>query len=215
MLRILPGGGTVRSKFVATVLAGSFAVLAIAGCTSDPTPPPANSGGATTSTTTSAAPTSTIVNPLSTTKLSSDLCSGFTDAQLSPYLGALSSKDHQSTDNGPQCVYNPQNPLGASVGVAVISTPSPTQQSLYDSQRLLPWRQKISPIAGYPAVDSSSKANPAQAGECVTIAAVNEQQSLHIDFSAIDQSDANFAKPCTASEALMAELIQNVQAGGS
>ena len=130
-------------------------------------------------------------------------------------MGALSRKDQQTTSNGPECVYNPKSAMGASVGVSVVNIASPTQELLYETQRLLPWRKKISPIAGYPAVDSSSRADPAQAGECVTLVAVNDKQSLHVDFSAIDPSDPNFAKPCTVSEALMAELLQTVQAGGS
>lgn len=215
LIRTLPGG-TVRSKISAAIVVGGIALVALAGCTSGSATPQHGSGGTTTTTSaTSTAPQSEIANPLDVSKLSNSVCSGLTDAQVAPYMGAIASKTVQSTDNGPQCAYLPQKSGGPTASVTVMNLAAPTEDSLYATQAELPWRQKIPAISGFPAVNASSTFDPATGGECITLAAVNAKQTLRIDFSLTDSSDANFAKPCTVSQALMPDLIQNVQAGVS
>lgn len=205
----------VRSKVIAAVVTGCIALVGIAGCNSGSASPPS---GSTTSPATSTAPKSEIANPLDPSKVASDVCTAFTDAQLAPYLGALTGKDPKTIDNGPLCTYRPQNPTGPTVGAAVVNIAAPTQDLLYQSQGNFPWRQKISPIGGYPAVNASTAQNPsdpAQGGDCSTDVAINDKQYIGVDFSATDTSDPNFTKPCTVSEALAAIMIQNIHAGGS
>jgi hypothetical protein len=96
----------------------------------------------------------------------------------------------------------------------VINIATPTEELLYESASTLPWRQKISPIAGYPAIDAAQAPN-SQQGDCATNVAVNQTQSLHIEFTQVYSSAQNYTTPCVVTEALMAELIQNVKSGGS
>jgi hypothetical protein len=110
------------------------------------------------------------------------------------------------------CAVLAQTNSGPVLGVGIVNIAAPTQELLYGTTSNYPWRQKISPIAGYPSVDAS-EAPTSQQGDCTTDVAVNATQGLHIQFTASDQSDPNYAKPCVVSEALMAELIQNIKSG--
>lgn len=207
----------MRSKVLTSLLVGGIAFLAVAGCTSGATgsaTPSSSSTGAPTAT----APKSEITDPLNVDKLASDICSGLTDAQLAPYLGVLDGKDPSTIDNGPLCTFRPKNPLGPTVGGAIANIPAPTQELLYESQRGFPWRQKISSIASYPAVNASTTSNPsdpAHGGDCSTDVAINDKQYIGVDFSVTDNSDPNFTKPCTVSEALAQAMVQNIKAEGS
>lgn len=207
----LPGGGTVRSNLVVVALAGSVALVGLAGCNSGPTtgsttsdPPP----------TTSAAPRSEISSPLNLSKFAADVCSGLTDAQVTPYTGAINKKSAQSGTNGPNCAVLPSDTAKPSVGLALENIAAPTQDLLYQTLAQFPWRQKISPIAGYPAADSST-AHDSQSGFCNTNVSLNDQQNVQVQFQDVESSDPYYAKPCTVSEALAAEVIQNIQAGGA
>jgi hypothetical protein len=208
----------VRSKVLAFLAMGGVAFVMVAGCTSGSTGSAVPSSGSSSSPATSTAPKSEIADPLSVDKLAGDICSGFTDAQLAPYLGELDGKDASTVGNGPLCTFRPKAPLGPTVGGAVANISAPTQEALYESQRGFAWRQKISPIAGYPAVDASLAGNPtdpAQGGDCSTDVAVNDKQYIGVDFSVTNKSDPNFAKACTISEALAALLVQNIKSGGA
>jgi hypothetical protein len=218
MIRVTFVGGTVRSKVLASLIVGGIAFVAVAGCTSGSTGSAVPSGSPTTSAAASTTPKSEITDPLNVDKLVGDICSGFTDAQLAPYLGALSGKDASTVANGPLCTFRPKDPLGPTVGGAVANIPASTQEALYESQRGFAWRQKISPIAGYPAVDASTAGNPADpahGGDCSTDVAVNDKQYIGVDFSVTNTSDPNFTKACTVSEALAAVLVQNIKSGGA
>lgn len=215
--RMLPGGGTVRSKFLASLLIGGSLFIAIAGCTSGGSATP-QSNPTTAPTTTSSAPKSEIVDPLNIDKLTGDICAGFTDAQLAPYLGTLAGKDPDTSTNGPLCTFRSNGSTGSTVGGSVANIAAPTTDLLYQSAARFPWRRKISPISGYPASDASTTANPSDpvnGGDCSTAVAVNDKQFINVDFSATSSTDPNFTKPCTVSEALAAILIQNIKTGGS
>jgi hypothetical protein len=201
----------VRSKFLVAVFAGA-ALVGLTGC---------NSGPTTTGSTASdpAPPTSTtskpeISNPLNTAKFAADTCSGLTDAQIAPYLGVPRSKSPAPADNGPGCALLSSSYSGPTIGISVVNIAAPTQDLLYQTFANFPWRQKISPISGYPAIDGSN-ADTSQKGDCITAAAVNDKQSVQVQFTATQSSDSNYLKPCTVSEALAAQLVQNIQAEGS
>ena len=200
----------MRFKALSVFVVGSIALVGVAACSSSsatPQPSPA---------TTSVAPTtpkSEIANPLNLSKFAADVCAGWTDAQITPYLVAIDSRDPGTGSSGPNCTIHPQDLEKPFLGLAVENVSTPTQAALYASEANFPWRKNIPAIAGYPAVDASPAASGQ--GSCITDAAVNATQNLHVQFTVTNPSDANYAKPCVASEALMADLIQNVQAGGS
>lgn len=201
----------VRSKFLVAAFA-VVSLVAIAGCQSGSTTTGSSSSDPAPPTSTSAKPA--ISNPLSTTKFAADTCSGLTDAQIAPYLGSLRSKTSSPATNGPGCALLPSNYSGPTVGISVVNIAAPSQDLLYQSFSNFPWRQKINSIAGYPAVDGSN-ADSSQKGDCITAVAVNDTQSVQAQFTATQSSDPNYLKPCTVSEALVAQLIQNIQAGGA
>lgn len=208
-----PGGLMVRSKLVVAALAGGVVLAGLAGCNS-------GSGvGATTSdsapaTTTSSAPKSEISHPLDLTKYAADVCTGLTDSQVTVYTGAIGKKNPGSGSNGPDCTFVPANTDKPAVGLGVENIATPTQDLLYQSLEQFPWRQKISPIAGYPAADSST-ARDSQSGYCNTNVSLNDKQSVQVQFQDAENSDPYYTKPCTVTEALAAEVIQNIQAGGA
>jgi hypothetical protein len=137
-----------------------------------------------------------------------------TDSVVSTYVGTPRGKKQQSSTNGPICAVLGQSYDSPSLGVGVTNIATPTEELLYESDHNYPWRQKISPIAGYPAVDASQAAS-SQQGDCATRAAVNATQSLYIQFTQTNPSGQNYTTPCSVTEALMAELIQNLKAGGA
>jgi hypothetical protein len=201
----------VRISSAAAVVAGAFVLAGLAGCQSGtPASPPANSAS---NPATSTTPKPEIVNPLNTAAFAANTCSGMTDAQVAPYLGALRKKDPQQANDGPLCTFLPQNVVGPTMAIGVSRIATPTQDLLYQSFANLPWRQKIAPIAGYQAVDSSQDANGQS--DCSTSVIVNDSQTLVVEFTATNSSDQNYAKPCVASEALTAQLIQNIKSGGA
>ena len=199
----------MRFKVLAAGLMASIAFLAVAGCGPDSATPPVGTTSAAPTT-----PTSEIASPLDVSKFAADICSGLTDVQLAPYMAAIDTKDPQAGANGPICTFNPKDPLGPSTTIGIQNIAAPTQESLYESLTNFPWRQKIAPIASYPSVNSSASDSPSK-GDCETAVSVNAKQFLYIQFSDTNSSDSNYTKPCTVSNALMAELIQGIQAGGA
>jgi hypothetical protein len=198
---------------MAAAASGLVALTLAAGCTSSGTPtagPTSSDANPATST----APKSEISDPLDLTKFSANTCGGLTDAQVAPYLGGVRAKNPQSGNNGPVCAILAQGFSGAGLGVGVVNIATPTQQLLYESDSTFPWREKIDPIAGYPAVNDS-QGSTSTTGDCATDVAVNDKQSLHIEFTVTSSSDPYYSKPCTVSEAMMAALIQNIKSGGS
>lgn len=137
-----------------------------------------------------------------------------TDSQITPYTGTIGKKSPQSGTNGPNCAILPSDTSKPAVGLALENVAAPTQELLYESLQQFPWRQKISPIAGYPAADSST-AHDSQSGFCNTNVALNDRQNVQVQFQDTENSDPYYIKPCTVSEALAAEVIQNIQAGGA
>lgn len=201
----------MRARFAVTVGSGLVALVWLAGCTASGTPTGTPTSSAT-STAASTTPKSEISDPLDLTKFSADICGGLTDAQVAPYLGTVGARKSQQVSNGPDCAILDQGTSGAGLGVGVVNIATPTQELLYEAQSTSPWRAKISPIAGFPAVDDSQGSGPPTA-DCSTDVAVNDKQSLHIQFTVTSPTDPNYSKPCTVSEALMALLIQNIKSG--
>jgi hypothetical protein len=207
---LVRAGAGVRAKLAAA--AGIVVFAGLAGCTSGTaTAPPSNS---TTGPRTSTSPTSEITDPLDLAKFAANTCSGLTDAQVAPYLGSVGTRKAAPTDNGQVCSILPTDISKPTLGVGVVNIATPTQELLYQAQSNFPWRQKISPIAGYPAVDASRRSGPAS-GDCATNVAVNDTQSLHIEFTDTEPSGQYYGQSCAPSEALMAELIQAIKSGGS
>lgn len=203
----------MRARFAAAIASGLVAIVSVAGCTTSGTATGTPTSSAV-SPPTSTTPKSEIANPLDLAKFSANVCDGLTDAQAGPYLGTVGARHSQQVSNGPNCAILTQGTSGAGLGVGVVNIATPTQDLLYQSQSLSPWREKINPIAGYPAVDDSQGSGPPTA-DCSTEAAVNDKQSLHLQFTVTSPSDPNYSKPCTVSEALMAVLIQNIQSGAA
>lgn len=202
----------MRARLVTTAVAGLVALAGVVGCTSGPTTtPPAST---TNQPSTSATPKSEIANPLDLTKLAANICNGLTDVQVEPYSGTPRKKNPEQTSNGPVCAILAQTNSGPALGVGVVNIAAPTEDLLYATTSNYPWRQKINPIAGYPSVDAS-EGSDSQSGDCTTDVAVNATQGLHIQFTASVTSDPNYTKPCTVSETLMAELIQNIKSGST
>ncbi|HEX3779011.1 MAG TPA: DUF3558 domain-containing protein [Pseudonocardiaceae bacterium] len=184
-----------------------------AGCASSGTPtagPTSNDSTPTTST----SPKSEISDPLDLTKFSANVCNGLTATQVAPYLATVGTTKVQQTNNGPVCSVLPTDISKPTLGVGVVNIATPTQELLYEAQSSFPWRQKISPIAGYPAVNASQGNGP-PTGDCATDVAVNATQSLHIEFTDTEPSGQYYNQPCAPSEALMAELIQNIKSGSA
>jgi hypothetical protein len=201
----------VRARLAAAVLAGGFVLAGLSGCNSDtPAPPPASS---TTDPPTSTTQKSEIADPLNLATFATNTCVGLTDAQVAPYMGVVSVKNQKQVSNGIVCSLLPQDVSKPALGIALTNIAAPTQELLYESQQLFPYRQKINPIAGYPTVDSSPDANGQD--DCVTNIAVNATQSVDVHFSETNPSGEYYAKPCVASEALAALLIQNLKSGGA
>lgn len=204
----------MRARFVAAAVASALATLTLsAGCTASGTPT-AGSTSITSSPTTSATPKSEIAEPLDLTKLSANICNGLTDAQVAPYLGTVDARHPQQVSNGPNCAILTAGTSGAGLGVGVVNIATPTQELLYESDSNFPWRKKISPISGYPTVDGS-QADNSTTGDCTTDTAVNNTQSLHVEFTVTSPSDPNYSKPCLVSEAIMAVLVQNIKSGAT
>jgi hypothetical protein len=210
--RLTTVGGTVRFKFVAAAIAGGVVLAGLAGCNSGPTATPSSSSPVTS--TTSAAPKTQIANPLDASKYAGNTCAGLTDAQVAPYMGQVDSRQSQQDSTGPVCAIVPADTMRASMSSGLLNIETPTQDAIYDGAQLFQWRQKISPIAGYPAIDESTE-KTSQQGTCATVVVVNDKQAVRVQFSASANSDPNYAKPCTAAEALVGQLIQNIQAGGA
>ncbi len=208
-LRNPKAGVGVPIKFAAAALAGSLLLAGLAGCNSGTTTSPAAS---TADPATSTTPKPEITNPLNTNAFAANTCAGLTDAQVAPYLGGLRNKTPEESSNGPLCALLPENISGPTVGVGVSNLATPTQELLYESLQNFPWSRKISPIAGYPAVDASTAYSSTQ-GDCGTDVAINAKQSLHLQFTDTSTSDPYYTKPCVVTEALMADLIQNIKSG--
>ena len=210
-------GVEVRGRSLTTIAAGLVVLTVAAGCTTSGTPtasggPTPGSVSGSASSVTSTTRKSQIADPLDLGKLTANVCGGLTDAQVGPYLGPVGERNPQKENNGPVCAILAQGTSGTGLGVGVINIATPNQELLYEAHSIFPWREKISPIAGYPAVDASQGASPTT-GDCATDVAVNDEQSLHIQFTAVSPSDHNYSKPCSVSEALMAVLIQNIKSG--
>ena len=200
----------MRSKFVVAVVAGLTLVLTT-GCNSD-APPASSLSGSTTTTT--QAPKSEISAPLNLNGFAANTCAGLTDAQVAPYVGTPRGKSQQSSSNGPVCAVLAQDYGGPSLGVGLANIATPTEELLYESAQNYPWRQKISPIQGYPAINAAQASN-SQQGDCATNVAVNATQSLHIEFTQTNPSGQNYTTPCSVTNTLMADLLQNIKSGGS
>lgn len=200
----------MRARIAAAVGVVIFAGLA--GCTSGATTAPPS--GSTTAPTTSTSPKSEITDPLDLAKFAANTCSELTDAQIAPYLGSVNTRKAAPTDNGQVCSILPTDITKPTLGVGVVNIATPTQELLYEAQSNFPWRQKISPIADYPAVDASRRSGPT-AGDCATNVAVNDTQSLHIEFTDTEPSGQYYSQACAPSEALMADLINDIKSGGS
>ncbi|HEY4460277.1 MAG TPA: DUF3558 domain-containing protein [Pseudonocardiaceae bacterium] len=207
-------GGTVRFKFIAAVIAGGVVLTGLAGCNSGPTVGSSSSNPVPPTSTTSTAPNTQIANPLDASKYAANTCSGLTDAQVAPYMGQVDSRQSQQDSTGPVCAIVPADTMRASMSSGLLNIQTPTQDAIYDGAELFPFRQKISPIAGYPAIDESTE-KTSQQGTCATVVVVNDKQAVRVQFSASANSDPNYAKPCTASETLVGQLIQNIQAGSA
>jgi hypothetical protein len=207
------------------VLAGSAAVaaVALAGCgpNTGPVAEPTGPGSIPSSFPQSQSPDPTgsasqISQPLDTAKLEANVCAGLTDGQLIVYMGGIRKKDVQTGTNGPVCVTFPADAHQPDVSISVQNIPAPTEDALYDSLQMFPWRQKVDPILGYPAVDSAPGSNASTSGQCETTVAVNDSHTVMVQFSAImAQSNQYYSKACTASEALAKELVQNLKTGGA
>jgi hypothetical protein len=198
----------VRTRFAAGVLGGVVLVGALGGCGAGSTVTGSPQGRAPA---TSTSPRPQIADPLDLGHLTANTCAGLTAAQVAPYLGALGHTKADTADNGPLCDYLAADVSKPLLAIGVINVPTPTQDLLYGSAANLPWRKRIDPIAGYPAIDASADAG-AQ-GDCATSIAVNDTQSLNVHFAETDPTGQYYANPCRASETLAAQLIKNIQSG--
>ncbi len=202
----------MRVRLVATALGGAFLLLGLTGCNSGASGPPSvNSPSGSQSSASSTTPASQIANPLSLSTFATNTCAGLTDAQLAPYMGSVAKTNQQQVDDGPLCGFFSTNISNPNVSVSVANISTPTQELLYESVSQFPWRQKIGPISGYPAVNASPDGNGQD--DCLTNVAVNTKQSIEVHFSDPNASGQYYSTPCIPSEALAALLIQNIQLG--
>lgn len=202
----------MRSKLVIVAsLTGGLILASVAGCNSGtPTAAPTSSP----SITTTSAPKSEISVPLNLDAFAANTCAALTDSQIAPYVGVPRGKSQESSSNGPVCSVLAQDYGGPTLAVGLANVATPTEELLYESATNYPWRQKIGPIQGYPAINASRATN-SQQGDCATNVAVNATQSLHIEFTQTNPSGANYATPCSVTDALMVDLVQSVKSGGS
>jgi hypothetical protein len=197
----------VRSSgILATVLVAGVLVLTGCGTTVSP-----RAVSAPPDTPTSATSTSVISDPLDISKFAADTCSGLTAAQVSPYLGALDRKIPHESSQGTVCTFEAKNLAAPALGIGESDAAAPTEELLYESVQNVPWRQKIDPIASYPAVDSSATASGK--GDCATDVSISDTQNLHGEFRNTGGTGPHYESPCVPAEALMALLIENIKSG--
>lgn len=197
----------MRSKTPLTVtVLGGVAALALAGCN-----PNSTGGSATTAsstTTTSSAPA--IANPLDTSKLQQNLCSGLTAAQVAPYAGQIKNTEVTTKTEYSGCDMLPTDIHMAPVSINLY--PNMTSSAMVASGRSFPYSKNLDPIQGYPASDSSQTDPPN--GECGTKVTVADHVTVEVAVQQADTSSPYYNNTCAASEALAALLVGNLKTSG-
>lgn len=194
----------MRSKTPLTVtILGGVAALALVGCSTPQTGGTATTASSTTTTSNAAA----IANPLDTTKLQKDLCSGLTPAQLQPYVGKVKNTSPDKNSTSSSCALFPTDVNQATVSIVVF--PNLTVKDMQATKKNFPYSKDLAPIQGYPAQDVSL-GNPPD-GECTTSVAVADHVVVSVEVQASNPSFPNYNNMCVASEALAPVLISNLK----
>ncbi|MFI9384304.1 DUF3558 family protein [Kutzneria sp. NPDC052558] len=197
----------MRSKTTLTVtILGGVTALALAGCNNNPGGTASPTTGATT-TTTATSSADTVSNPLDTTKLQQDLCSGLTPAQVAPYMGQVSNSTPDKNDTSSACTLFPQDGHQANVSITVYPNMTPT--AMFAGGANFPYSKKLDPIQGYPAQDTSQSGSPS--GECSTNVSVADHVVVAIETQSIDGYKYH-SNMCAVSEALVSNLLDNIKA---
>jgi hypothetical protein len=197
----------VRSKTTLTVtILGGVAALALTGC-SNPGGTASPITGASTTTATSSA--DKVSNPLDTTKLQQNLCSGLTPAQLAPYMGQVGTSSPVNQSDYTGCNLHPADINMASVAITVYPKLGPS--ALIATSGNYPYAKQLSPIQGYTAQDTSTATPPN--GICSTAAAVSDHVSVEVQVQ-VGKTSQYYNNTCAASEALLPLLLDNIKASG-
>lgn len=198
----------MRSKTTLTVtILGGVAALALTGCSNTGGTPGPTTGATTTTTAKSNA--DTVSNPLDTTKLQQDLCSGLTPAQVAPYMGQVGKSSPNKSDSSTACTLFPQDGHQANVSITVYPNMTPT--AMIASGANFPYSKKLAPIQGYPAQDTSQNDSPS--ADCSTNVSVADHVVVAIEAQSIEGYQY-YSNMCAVSEALVAMLLNNIKASG-
>ncbi|MFC0433282.1 DUF3558 family protein [Kutzneria buriramensis] len=186
---------------------GGIAALALAGCNNNT----GGTAGPSPSSTTATAGTSTAVaNPLDTTKLQQNLCTGLTAAQLTPYVGQVKNTSSVNKTDYSGCDMFPTDVHMAAVSVNVY--PNTTPSAMIAANSNFPYSKNLAPIQGYTARDTSLLPQPQ--GKCATAVAVADHVVVEVEVEQSDASSQYYNNTCAASEALVTTLVGNLKASG-
>ena len=170
----------------------------------DPQPTTTAGGGST-----SAGAVPPVRDPLNVSKIASDTCSGLTNAQLAPFIGAI---DEANSPDAQGCVWHPVDVNQPAIGLAVYpgnGGPATLGNTSF------PWSASAGEIAGYPAehMSQGGETGP-QTGACETAVAVSDKDTIAIDNDDASPQNKYYTQACVLSDQVAALVIANLKAGG-
>jgi hypothetical protein len=189
-------------------------LFVVAGCSSGtvsgaPTPGPTSSAIAP-----SKASAPLIANPLSVGELAQDVCSGFADAQLTPFMGVV--RRHEASEDVkkvPFCGWDPEN--GHMAGVTLyVDGNSDNVADLYEPRLGDNFFEKIPLIAGYPAVRRSQAPDGPARGDCLVTVAVADRATISVYANTVGKDFQYYTSMCTVTDKLAEAAIANLRARG-
>ena len=190
-------------------------LLVVSGCSSGPV-----SGEPTSQSTFSppASPTpsnaTAVLNPLRVEKIQSDMCTGLTSGQLTPYVGAIRKQDPDKDSTGaPLCAWLPNNNSMADVTLYADSKDD-NVTDLYQARAGDAFFEKVPLVAGYPAVRRSGLSEGPKRGDCMTIVAVSDRSTISVLATATGDDFQYYTAMCTVTDKLAEAAIANLKARG-
>jgi hypothetical protein len=155
-----------------------------------------------------------IARPLSVGKLAQDVCSGLTEAQLRPYLGAVRTrKPLKDTKNVPFCGWDPEDGHMADVALYA-NTAAAGAADLYERRLGDNFFEKVPSVAGYPAVRVSQLNDGPSRGDCMTIVSVSDRERIEVMATTVGKDFQYYTSMCTVTDKLAEAAIENLKVRG-
>jgi len=155
-----------------------------------------------------------IANPLSVGELARDVCSGLTEAQLTPYMGTIRRRESsEDVRKVPFCGWDPDSGHMASVALYA-NVDSDNVADLYERRLGDNFFEKVPLIAGYPAVRRSQAPDGPTHGDCLVTVAVAERATVAVYSNTVGKDFQYYTSMCAVSEKLAAAAVENLKARG-